>query len=137
MPPAKLKATAVVAKAPPTAMIQPGRASERRRAEGGGRRAAEGAPRSQRSGAAGLAFEPAESVVFPDQRPDRVVAGAGDPGAVRRRGEPDEDRPGEGDGEEGGSRDRELADRDEAAAQSDPEPGERHAGDDHQRGAHL
>ena len=52
------------------------------------------------AGAAGLPFEAAEAVVFPDQRPDRVVVGAGDPGAARGRGEPDEDRPGERDREQ-------------------------------------
>src|ERR1700742_2748747 len=71
MPPAKLKATAVVAKAPPTATIQPVRASVRRRRERAAtpRPPARAAPRSQPAWPPRASFRSRNGPVAPPKVP--------------------------------------------------------------------
>ena len=165
MPLAKLKATAVTAKAPPTAMIQPVRGSSRRRRL----RTAIPIPPTSASPSSQPAWPPSASFssrsgpveppkappppmppgppAWPSSRPKPLYSRIsektllsvvpGDPGPARGRRQFDHDRPGEGDRDHRRARREQLAQRGGAAARRDPEPGQRHPRHDHQRRAHL
>ena len=165
MPPAKLKATAVTAKAPPTAMIQPVRGSVRRRRLSAAmpRPPTTAVPSIQPAWPPSASFSSRRAPVAPPKVPLRRPAAPGPPvwpsrrpkplysqisdqielslvpeiqGRLDGRGQPDEDRPGEGHREQ---RRAAIASWRTAtsAPRRDPEPGQRHPGDDQQRRAHL
>ena len=78
-----------------------------------------------------------EAVIAEDQRPDAVVGRARDPGAIRRRRQHHEDRPGETDDQHRCSAGEQLARSGDAPTRRDPEPRERDARHDRERHEHL
>src|SRR5439155_15852608 len=73
-------------------------------------------------GSAGLSVEATEAVVAEDQRPDAVVARAGDPRAIRSGRERDEQRPSSADGDHRGAAREQLSQRRDPPARRDPHP---------------
>ena len=100
-------------------------------------RAAEDVGAAERLGSAALAFDAAEAVVSKDQREDRVVRGARDPGAVGGGRQFDEQRPGAADEQHRAAAGEQLAQGAQTAARRDPQPGGGDPGDDGEGDQHL